>query len=74
MGSWQENAKPVQRKTKSRRVDYKAVSVNAEMVCNPHVELPVLWDFIRFIVRFKRSQIMRLRGTLNDRRNILIAL
>jgi len=43
---------------KSRRVVHKAESVNPKVVCNPHVELVVLWDFICFIVRFKRSQIM----------------
>lgn len=58
MRSRQGNAKTVQRKTKSIKVVYKVLSVNPKVVCNPHVEPVVLWDFMCFIVRFKGSQIM----------------
>lgn len=75
MGSWQQNAKPVQRKSMSTMLVYEAASVNPNMVCNPHGKLVVLWDFISSPVRLKRSQIMWwLVGTLTDTRNILIAL
>lgn len=66
MGNWQQNTKSVQKKVKSRRAAYKAGSVIPKAVCNHHGELEVLWDFICFIVMFKRSQIMWLRGKMAE--------